>query len=352
MEPRDLLRVVGVFGLVVVLVVGGTGLASFAVGSTSTEYTPVENEQFQPSSLLTAEADETGSVEMESEGEKTVVVDMAHGNAIDESDLQPLTGALVRNGHEVVVHSGGRLNESLRRADAYIVVSPRKPFTADETAGIRAFTAAGGRLLLLSEPPKTTVQGGFFSVTFDTVGDTHTGVASGYGLSFGDGYLYDMADDGHFKSVSVDPASETELTEDVDSLVFREAVPVVAGGNATAVAGDAGETTLSTTRRTGDHTLVARSGGVVAVGDTDFLRSENVHAADNEVFVGNLADFLVGGDKDAGAPKPPDEGESRPPGAPGPRPAPPSSGGSGDGGGGGGEPTPTPTETAAASDAV
>jgi hypothetical protein len=349
---RETLRALGVFTLVLVVVVGGTGLASLTVGSEANAYTPVENEQFQPSALLGDDDADSGTVEMDTEGDKHVVVDMAHGNAVDESDLEPLTSALVRNGHAVTVHNQGRLNESLRRADAYIIASPRQPFTADEVAGLRAFTEAGGRLLLLSEPPKTTVEGGLFSVTFRTVGSTHGGVASGYGLSFGDGYLYDMADDGHFKSVPVEPADETELTEGVDRLVLREAVPVVAGGNATAVAGDAGKTTLSTTRRTGDHTLVARSGGVVAVGDTDFLRSENVHAADNEVFVGNLADFLVGGDKDAGAPKPPDEGESRPPGAPGPRPAPPSSGGSGDGGGGGGEPTPTPTETAAASDAV
>jgi hypothetical protein len=157
-----------------------------------------------------------------------------------------------------------------------------------------------------------------------------------------------MADDGHFKSVSAEPADETELTEGVDRLVLREAVPVVAGGNATAVAGDVGETTLSTTRRDGHHTLVARSGGVVAVGDTDFVRSENAYVADNEVFVGNLADFLVGGDKEPGAPKPPGDDEQRPPGAPGPRPAPPSPGGGS--GGDGPTPTPTPTGTATPSD--
>jgi hypothetical protein len=345
--PRDTLRALAVFALVVVLVVGGTGLASLAVSPESPTYRPVENEQFRPSSLLgtgTDEPDETGSVEMDRTGEKHVVVDMAHRNAVDESDLQPLTSALVRNGHEVSFHSQGRLNESLRRADAYVIASPRKPFTAAEVAGLRAFTDAGGRLLLLSEPPKTTVEGGFASVRFDTVGDSHLGVAATHGLSFGDGYLYDMADDGHFKSVPAEPATETELTAGVDRLVLREAVPVVTAANATVVAGDAGETTLSTTRRADDHALVARSGGVVAVGDTDFVRSENVHAADNDVFVGNLADFLVGGDKDAGAPVPPEAGDPRPPGAPGPRPAPPSPGD-------GGESTPAATETAAAADA-
>jgi hypothetical protein len=341
---RETLRALGVFALVVALLVGGTGLASFTVGSeaNTNTYSPVENEQFQPASLLDDDSTETGTVEMDAATEgKHVVIDMSHGNAIDESDLEPLTSALVRNGHRVSVHSDGRLNESLRRADAYVVASPRRPFTADEVAGIRAFTEAGGRLLLLSEPPKTTVQGGPFSVTFDTVGDTHTGVASGYGLGFGDGYLYDMAEDSHFKSVSAEPAGENSLTDGVDRLVFREAVPVVTGGDATVVADDVGETTRSTTRRADDHALVARSGGVVAVGDTDFVRSENAETADNEVFVGNLADFLVSGDKEPGAPTQPGEDEQRPPGGPNPRPAP-------GGGSAGGEPTPTPHGTATA----
>jgi hypothetical protein len=345
MRARELLRVVGVFVLVVGLVLGGTGLAAFATEPAQT-YTPVENEQFQPSALLPAEEDETGTVELDADAgeEKTVVVDMAHGNAIDESDLEPMTSALVRNGHEVRVHSQGDLNASLRRADAYVVATPRQPFSPGEVAGIRAFVDAGGRLLLLSEPPKTTVQGGLFSVSFSTVGDTHTGVASGYGLGFGDGYLYDTADDGHFKSVAAEPTGSEGLAAGVDRLVLREAVPVTASDDATVVASDAGETTLSTTRRAGDHALVARNGGVVAVGDTDFLRSENAAVADNEVFIGNLAVFLVSGEKTAGAPKPPGEDEPRPPGGPAPRPgpAPPS-------GGGGDEPTPpaTPSPTPA-----
>ena len=342
---REFLRPLGVFVLVVALVVGGTGVAGFAADSTQ-EYSPVENEQFRPSNLLVAEGEATGTVEMDADvdGGKTVVVDMAHDNAVAESDLEPLTSALVRNGHTVQLHRQGSLNASLRRADAYVVASPRRPFTPEQMAGIRAFVDAGGRLLLLSEPPRTAVEGGLFSVSLTTVGDTNTGVASEHGLAFGDGYLYDLSNERHFKSVPAEPTAKTELTEGVDRLVLREAVPVVAGSDATVVAGDVGETTLSTTRRADDHALVARSGGVVAVGDTDFVRSENAYVADNEAFVGNLADFLVGGDKAEGAPKPPDEGEPQPPRAPGPRPTPPNPGD------GGGEPTPAGTETATAAD--
>ena len=342
MRARELLRPLGVFVLVVALVVGGTGLAGFAADSPE-EYAPVENEQFQPSNLLTAESDETGAVEMEARSEqKTVVVDMAHGNAVAESDLDPLTSTLVRNGHEVRVHRQGSLNASLRRADAYVVATPRQPFTPDQVAGIRAFVDAGGRLLLLSEPPRTAVEGGLFSVSLTTVGDTNTGVASGYGLSFGDGYLYDLSNDRHFKRVVAEPEGDAGLTEGVDRLAFHEAVPVTGGGAATTVATDADETTLSTSRRARNHALVARNGGVVAVGDTDFLRSESAYEADNEVFIGNLADFLVSGDKTPGAPEPPSEGSERPGGpAPRPGPAPPT------GGSGGGQPTPPATPTPA-----
>jgi hypothetical protein len=57
---------------------------------------------------------------------------------------------------------------------------------------------------------------------------------------------------------------------------------------------------------------------VTAVGDTSFLSRENAYDADNEVLIGNLADFLVTGDKAEGAPKPP--GADAPNGGTGPAP--------------------------------
>jgi hypothetical protein len=94
-------------------------------------------------------------------------------------------------------------------------------------------------------------------------------------------------------------------------------------------------TTLSSTRRTGEYAVAVRNGDVAAIGDTSFLAREDVYEADNEVLVGNLADFLVSGDKEPGAPAEPEP--DRPAGPTGPV-RPPGAGGAG----GGGSTTPTP----------
>jgi hypothetical protein len=65
--------------------------------------------------------------------------------------------------------------------------------------------------------------------------------------------------------------------------------------------------------------VAVRSGDVAMIGDTDFLTPESAYVADNEVLVGNIADFLVSGDKTENAPAPPSEG----PGPGGSAPAPP-----------------------------
>jgi hypothetical protein len=53
---------------------------------------------------------------------------------------------------------------------------------------------------------------------------------------------------------------------------------------------------LSTTRESGPYTVAVRSESFPVVGDSGFLAPENARRADNGVFIGNLADFLVSGD--------------------------------------------------------
>jgi hypothetical protein len=68
------------------------------------------------------------------------------------------------------------------------------------------------------------------------------------------------------------------------------------------------------------YTVAARTGNVTVVGDASFMTAENYRAYDNEVFVGNLAEFLLGGER-AEAPRPrptPVDGPAPPTDGPGP----------------------------------
>jgi hypothetical protein len=316
----SVLRHAGLFAVIVVVLVGGAAVAPYVAGGDATR-AEATNEQFQPDRILAEQVDESGQVTMDSTAEnKTVLVDMGHENDVSESELKPLVSALVANGHEVQFYTreSGPLNESLREADAFLVVNPRRPYQPAERDGVAAFTRAGGRVLLMSDPPTAQISGGLLFASFEEVSYKQTALGSPFGVAFGSGSLYNMAENQHnFESIYA-TSRDAAITEGVDRVVFREATPVVHDGGTVGLVTTEG-TTLSTTRDTGTYPTLVQSGNVVAVGDTDFVHPEDAYDADNEVLVGNLADFLVSGDKEPGAPKKPGS-DRRPPSGPSPPP--------------------------------
>jgi hypothetical protein len=301
-------RLAAVFVVIVAVAVGGATVAPYALGPDEGDDPPtVENEQFQPDSTLPDRTAEEGEISMDSDAsEKTVLVDAGHANDVSETRLEPLLSTLAENGHRIRFYRGQRrsLNESLRAADAFLVVSPRERFTSDELAGVEAFTDAGGRVLVMGDPPSVQAAGGlFFGLGgLEEIGPQTASLGSTYGIAYGSGYLYNMAEnDNNYKSVFARPAGGSALADGVDRVVMRGAVPLRTDGATRALVASR-ETRLSTTRDTGRYAVVVRSENVTAVGDTDFLTRENAFDADNEVLVGNLADFLVGGEKVHGAP--------------------------------------------------
>jgi hypothetical protein len=191
-------------------------------------------------------------------------------------------------------------------------VSPRERYAADELAGVEAFTDAGGRLLVMGDPPTVELSGGLFFGSLEPVASRTSSLGSTYGIAYGTGYLYNMEEnDNNFKSIFARPAGESALTDGVDRVVMREAVPIRTGDATDVMVGSQG-THLSETRDAGQYAVVARNGNVVAVGDTDFVSRENAYDADNEALIGNIADFLVDGDKESGAPADPERGRERP----------------------------------------
>ncbi|AZH24395.1 DUF4350 domain-containing protein [Haloplanus aerogenes] len=334
--PKSRLAVV--FVVIVAAIVGGAAVAPYALGSADdgdSDPVSVENQQFQPGTILPDETTEEGEISMESDATgKTVLVDVGHENGISKTQLEPLLSTLVENGHQIRFYRGQRqsLNESLRSADAFLVASPQRRYTSDELAGVEAFTDAGGRVLVMGDPPSVQASGGllFGLGSLQPTAPRTTALGSTYGVAYGSGYLYNMDEnDNNYKSIYARPTADTDLTAGVDRVVMREAVPLRTTGATRALVGTDG-THLSTTRDPGQYAVLARSGNVTAVGDTDFVTRENAYDADNDVLIGNLADFLVSGDKRPGAP--------RPPGADQPQ-RPPAGGESG----GGGQPTPPPT---------
>ncbi len=314
------LRAAGAFVLALALVVAGAAAAGALLGTPPTDDSAAPNASaFQSSELLPEEVPESGTVEAPA-GEKTVVIDASHGNAVPVSEMQPLVNALVRAGHTVkttgssassslgLSASTGGLNETLRGADAYLVANPTTAFSDGEVNGVEAFADAGGRVLLLGDPASqastTSSLGGLVSSTSGTTTGQPTALARAFGVTFDAGYLYDMEENANnFQGVYAAGASDSSLAEGVERAVLRDAAALVTA-DATPVL-TVESATLSSTRAGGDYTAALRSGNAAVIGDTDFLAPERATGADNDRLASNVAAFLVNGEKEPGAPAAP-----------------------------------------------
>jgi hypothetical protein len=325
MARTNLLRGVGVFALLVVLIVGATAVTGTLLSGTS-QSEPVSGPAYNAELIATGVDDDGDVATPTSDEQKTVVVDQSHGNAVSETALEPLLSVLVESGHDVRFYSGddsglgtgglssesSGLNGTLRSADAFIVANPASAYTTAEINGIEAFADAGGRLLMLADPISPSSSGqsqslplpiGTGSGTTTTPGQP-TNLAARFGISFGSGYLFDMDENANnYQRVYANPTGEDPLTDGVDRLVVNDATPLTTDDEVTPVV-QSEDVRLSSTRRAGTYAVTARTGDVVAVGNTEFLSPSSATVADNELFVSNLAQFLVAGDKETGVPKP------------------------------------------------
>jgi hypothetical protein len=322
MQARDFVAPTVAFVVIVAVIVGGAAVIPLVSGGDDPEVTNLAERQTNLDAVRVAPAEESGEITMDSDASgKTILIDRAHGNQLSEEKLSTLVTTLVENGHEVRFVTqeqarGQAWNQTLRSADALLVANPGQPYTSEQLAGVREFNEAGGRVVLLSDPASSS---GAFAVTSLLglgVGQPSSG-GSGLGSTLGvagySGYLFNMHEYQHnFESVYA-TSEGGSLSQGVDRVVFHDARAVTTTNGQTALAATE-QTRLSTTRRADTYAVAAQSGDAAIVGDTDFLAPTNAYVADNEAFVGNLADFLVSGQKTSNAPSPPspERGESAP----------------------------------------
>ncbi|UWG46762.1 putative secreted protein [Halanaeroarchaeum sp. HSR-CO] len=274
----------------------------------------------QPDAILATEPAETGSIAVDADGEsKHVVVDVGHANDIERASLAPMIEALTSSDHSVSFYRGERqatLNDTLRTADAFVVVSPEEPYTAAQRAGLEAFADAGGRVLLAGEPPS---QGSALSSllgmsSMQSSPAPMTGLASSFGFAFGDAYVYNLESyDVNYRNVFATPTDTAAIGTEAGQVTVHEAT-TVQGGTPLLTTSDS--TKLSSTRAADTYPVAARNDSVVTLGDASLLDREWVQRGDNEVFVSAVLEFLVSGDKDPGAPTSPDSPSSSGPSSP------------------------------------
>ena len=355
-------RLIGVFVVIVALaVVGGVvlGAAGDSGQPDGAEVSGQSPAQFQPDAVNEEYDPETGNIEVDAgEQDKRILVDTRHGNQFSQTDLEPVVEAAFESGHTIEFGasassdgrsrrgSGASYGETLSNYDGVLIVQPTGEFSQSERNALQNYTDAGGRVAVLAEPTQIQAALGLFGVP-SPVSFGATNLTRNYGLQVGAEGLYNMNDDrndNNFKSIYASPSSDSSLTEGVETISFDQGGYVVvnenhedAGQIETLYTAAEGTRTLDT-RRTGEYPVVARNDNMVFVADSSFIEQSEVYDVDNEVFVGNLVEFLVSGDLDRSFPSdggrnsgPTPPAPPEPPGEQEPTPTPPA------------EPTPTPS---------
>jgi hypothetical protein len=310
MGAIDFLKLTLVFVVIAGSIVGGAAVLESGRGPGGTSIQSMNASTFDPGAIVASEPEPTGNASVDVDEEKVVLVDAAHSNQYSRDDIEPLVRTLVADGHEIRFFEpprqrppGATLNGTLAGADALVVVAPSQRYTADEVRSVSDFARRGGRVLVLVEPTSTQVSsggGGLFGLSSEQVTTEITPLSSAFDIAVGTGYLFTMHEnDNNFRNVFAEPTNSDNLTEGVDRMTVQQATPLTAGENATVLARTTERTQLSSTRDGGRYPVILRNGNVTAVGDASLVTPATANRADNEVLLGNLAEYLVTGNKTA-----------------------------------------------------
>jgi len=332
----------GTFVVVLALVLGGAAIAPAVTGDAPQQSMPdIENPQYSDENVVADGTPGQADVTMAASAEnQTILIDPgleagperprvpfslgSFGPETTERDVMPLVSALVENGHNVRIYQppenperrgppgpGGEeetlspIGEELADADAFVTF--RTDYSDEALADIETFASEDGRVLVASEPDDS----------FEEPGGA--GLDSALGVTTEPGYVYNLEEnDLNYQRIFAEPSGGAQVTRGVDRAVFPTASPVTAAGTADGGLAPTEGAELSTTRAETDAPVLVQRDNVVMVGDTDFLVPENTQRADNDVLVGNLADFLVTNDRnpEQQAPNPPETDEEGGPAGP------------------------------------
>lgn len=314
-------------GVVIIGTVAGAALSMAGGGAGPPDGAEVNGqspEQFQPESIGQEFDNNSGTVDIDGGADGArILVDTRHSNRFSRSDLEPLTEAMFEAGHSLEFDGGSA--DSSRRAprrsaggapsgaqgtdyaatlgnyDGLLVIQPTEGFSQAERQTLRNYTDAGGRVVILAEPTQVRSGSGPFALP-STVQFGANNLTQQFGVRVGSEALYnidDASNDNNFKSIYASPSGTGMLTEGVDTISLDTGGYAIVDTAAatTLYTADDGTRTLET-RREGDYGVVVRSGNLAFVADSSFIESSELYDVDNEVFAGNLLEFLVNGDVD------------------------------------------------------
>jgi hypothetical protein len=242
-------------------------------------------------------------------GQGLVLLDAAHDNRFELGEINYLDSRLAARGAELVPFEEGDLATALRPVSAFVVIAPMASFSEEEVLAVDDFVQRGGRLLMVGDPTRFEIvfdeEEDFdpFSYSIDTDEIALNSLANAFDLVFNGDYLYNTVhNEGNFQNILLEQAGfdESELTDGLKQLAFYGSHSIQTGPSSHPLLSADDDTWSSATDRSGGLVLAALGDRdrVLAVGDIDFLSEPYYTVYDNGRFISQVADFLVGAERD------------------------------------------------------
>jgi hypothetical protein len=231
----------------------------------------------------------------------TVVVDYAHINQFQPAEIQSLTEKLEERGGKVEFMSDATLLENgLKYARSYVLISPSTSFTSGEIILLRAFVERGGRLAVFTDATRGMVYSDFFTGTTTVTPDAYSvnPLLANFGITVNNDYLYNLThNEGNFRNVFFDDFGKAELTFGLKQVALYGTHSLTSDSGLVLLQGDG--STFSSVSDTHDPAeggaAISEDGNVLAFGDFTFMSQPYEHVADNATLIANIADFLLAG---------------------------------------------------------
>ncbi|MFZ0546787.1 MAG: hypothetical protein WAM60_15175 [Candidatus Promineifilaceae bacterium] len=262
--------------------------------------------QYDPSGIpeLVPTPASTDFVDDPEVGQGLVLLDRAHQNDFNLSEIGYLDNRLSARGYELIPFTSGDLEGALRSVNAYVVIAPLTTFSRNEVRIVNDFVGRGGRLLMIGDPTRFLV--GFEE---DAISTTYTidnddiplnSLANSFDIVYQGDYLYNTAEsEGNYRNIILrqEGFGENRLLDGMLKLAFYGSHSIQVGSEGEVLLAADDNTWSSATDRPGGLALGVTSADdrVVALGDMDFLAEPYYTVYDNSRFIAQLADFLVEG---------------------------------------------------------
>ncbi len=259
--------------------------------------------------VQSGESISTGSALEDTTTARVVLIDTAHSNRFDVSELETLTRQLSARGASVQLLDSNAsfdqlgLEGRLKFVSAFIVISPFESFAASEVEAVRRFVERGGRLLVILDPTRSSSDSDIFGFgDFSAGADIAVAnqLLEPLDLAFSDDYLYDLVEnEGNFRNVFFETFGESPLTDGLDTVTMYAARSVFTEAGTPLIVG--GETVFSSKTDMGGGLSVAAASPnmrALALGDLTFLQPPYDGVTDNRQLINNLAEFLITGERE------------------------------------------------------